>query len=228
MLDLRNNLRDREDIDCPMTTTNTNLRCIPITRCWAFVIREGIFCWRIVTTMALVPTFDSKKGKTISRTKIKAHGRSHGGRAILLTIEYSVRAISETFTIMWPSWRKFSKRSKLCLLMQLTLIGKSRKTHPEFVNFIRLSELKKYLTRAFGFRITRTVICLRWRNIINWIKMKVAADRLLLLISWGALSFEKECSHRKFNIYSKHSLHNIQSVEDNSNSHFTARRDSDH
>ena len=75
----------------------------------AFIIRQGIFCWRIVTTIALVPILGTRKGKAISRTKIKAHGRSIGARAILLTIEYSVRAILETFTIMRPSWRKFSK-----------------------------------------------------------------------------------------------------------------------
>ena len=44
--------------------------------------------------------------------------------------------------------------------------------------------------------------------------MKIAADCLLLFFSWGAIRFEKECSHWKFNICSKFRLHNVQSFQD--------------
>ena len=77
-----------------------------------------------------------------------------------------------------------------------------------------------YLTRAFFFCIARTVIWLCWWNISNWIKMKIAADCLLLFFCWGAIGFEKECSHWKFNTRSKYRLHNIQSVQDSSDSWF--------
>ena len=77
---------------------------------------------------------------------------------------------------------------------------------PEFNLYI-------YLTSAFFFCIARTIIWFCWRNLSSCIKMKIAADCLLLWISWGAWSFEKKCSHWKFNICSKNSLHYIQSVQ---------------
>ena len=91
-----------------------------------------------------------------------------------------------------------------------------------FVSYIlvkivhKLYEFEKYLTGAFFFRIARTVVWLGWWDRISWIKMKIATYCLLLLISWWTLGFEKECSHWKFNAYSKYRLHNIQSVKDNS------------
>ena len=87
-----------------------------------------------------------------------------------------------------------------------------------FWNFFNMNNIMRLfeLTSAFIFRIAGTVIWFCWWNLSSWIKMEIAADCLLLFFSWGAISFEKECFHWKFNICSKNSLHNIQSVQDNS------------
>ena len=81
-----------------------------------------------------------------------------------------------------------------------------------------------YLTSAFFFWIARTIIWFCWRDISSWIKMKIAADCLLLFFSWGAIRFEKECSHWKFNIWSKFRLHNVQSFQDSSDAFYHSTR----
>ena len=99
-----------------------------------------------------------------------------------------------------------------------------RKYFWDLISSDLLYEFEKYLTGAFFFRIARTVVWLGWWDRISSIKMKIATYCLLLLISWWTIGFEKECSHWKFNAYSKYRLHNIQSVKDNSVSSLNQRK----